>query len=169
MANTYTLIDKTTLTGTQSSITFTSIPNTFTDLVVLLSVRSNRSFTNDSLGIKPNGSTSNRSGRTLLGDGSSASSTTTTEEIAYAALTGGTATSNTFSNIAIYCPNYTSSNFKSMSADGVMENNATFSGSSLNAFLWSNTAAITSLEFTSATGNSFVSGCTAYLYGIKNS
>jgi len=169
MATTYTLIDKVILSSTQASITFSAIPSTYTDLMVLLSVRSNRAFTNDSLGLKPNGSTSSRSGKTITADGSNVSSLNTTEEIAYAALTGGTATANTFSNISVYCPNYTSSNFKSFSADGVMENNATFSGSSFNAFLWSNTAAIISLEFTSVTGNSFVSGCTAYLYGISNS
>jgi hypothetical protein len=133
------------------------------------SVRSNRSFVNDSIELRPNGSTSSRSGRVQLSDGSSASSTATTSEVAYAALTGNTATGSVFSNVEIYCPNYTSGNYKSFSADGVTENNATTAYAAMNAWLWSNTAAITSLQFLSATGNSFMQFSTATLYGIKNS
>jgi len=169
MANTYTLIEAKTLTSTAASVTFSAIPATFTDLVVLLSVRSDRSGqVNDSLALKPNGSASNRSARALIGDGGSASSGVVTD-IAHAALAGDAATANTFSNISVYCPNYTSANFKSFSADGVMENNATTSYMSLSAFLWSDTAVISSLEFLSGTSSNFISGCTFYLYGISNS
>ena len=174
MATTYTLISSVTVgSGGASSIAFTSIPATYTDLCVLLSVRSNRaSNPNDSLALEVNGSTSNRSGRTLFGDTSAASSTTTTSEVAFAALTASTATANTFSNILVYCPNYLSSNYKSFSADGVTENNSSAAEStyqSLNAWLWSDTSAITSLTFKSSTGNSFVQYSTAYLYGISSS
>jgi len=154
--------------GGASSITFSNIPQTYTDLYVVLSVRSDRNYTNDSLGLKPNNSTSNRSGRTLQGSGSAASSTTTTGEIAYAALNGNTATSSTFSNISVYCPNYTSSNYKSFSADGVMETNATGADMSLNAWLWSDTSAITSLVFYPIVGSNFVQYSTATLYGITS-
>ena len=170
MANTYEAIATVTVgSGGAANITFSSIPATYTDLCVLLSVRSDRSFANDSLGLKPNGSTSNRSGRFLEANGSTAGSSTSTSEIAYAALTGNTATASTFSNILVYCPNYTSSNYKSFSADGVSENNATAANMSLNAWLWSDVSAITSLEFISATGSNFLQYSTATLYGIKNS
>jgi hypothetical protein len=170
MTTTMQLIAKQTVgSGGASSVTFSNIPQTFTDLKVVCSIRSNRSLTNDSLELKPNGSTSSRAGRVLLGDGSSPSSTTTTGEVAYAALTGNTATASVFSNIEIYCPNYTSSNYKSFSSDGVTENNATTAYAALNAWLWSNTAAITSLEFVSATGNSFMEYSEFWLYGISNS
>jgi hypothetical protein len=171
MATTYTLISSHSVGSSGASeVNFTSIPQTYTDLKVVASVRSNRSFVNDSIELRPNGSTSSRSGRVLQNDaGSSAGSTTTSSEVAYAALTGNTATSSVFSNVEIYCPNYRSSNYKSFSADGVTENNATSAYSSINAWLWSNTAAITSLQFLSATGNSFMQYSTFYLYGISNS
>ena len=170
MPTTYKAIATVTVgSGGAATITFSSIPATYTDLCVLLSVRSDRSFTNDSLGLKPNGSTSNRSGRFLEANGATAGSSTSTSEIAYAALTGNTATSPTFSNILVYCPNYTSSNYKSFSAEGVSENNSTTANMSMNAWLWSNTSAITSLEFVSATGANFMQYSTATLYGIKNS
>jgi hypothetical protein len=170
MATTYEAIATVTVgSGGAADIEFTSIPATYTDLCVLLSVRSDRSLTNDSLGLKPNGSTSNRSGRFLEGNGTAGSSSTSTSEIAYAALTGNTATSSTFSNILVYCPNYTSSNYKSFSAEGVSENNSTTAYASINAWLWSDTSAITSLQFISATGSNFMQYSTATLYGIKNS
>jgi hypothetical protein len=39
MANTYQIINKVILTGSQSSITFSSIPQTYTDLKVVMSWR----------------------------------------------------------------------------------------------------------------------------------
>jgi hypothetical protein len=167
MPSNYVLLNKQTLTASAASVTFSSIPQTgYTDLKVVISARSDRSFTNDSLGLKPNNSTSNRSGRTLQGSGSAASSTTTTGEIVYAALNGNTATANTFSNIEIYCPNYTSGNYKSFSADGVMETNASGSDLSINAWLWSDVSPITSLVFYPIVGSNFVANSEFSLYGI---
>ena len=81
---------------------------------------------------------------------------------------GATATANTFANVSIYIPNYTSANYKSVSIDAVTENNATTAYAFLSAGLWSNTAAITSATITNSSGN-YVQYSTAYLYGIKNS
>jgi hypothetical protein len=59
-------------------------------------------------------------------------------------------------------PNYTSSNYKSISANTVNERNATAVTMELAAILWSNTAAITSIALTPAAGN-FAEHSTAYL------
>jgi hypothetical protein len=170
MPTTYTLISSVTLGSTSATIDFTSIPATYTDLCVLLSVRSNRSATNDSLALEVNGSTSNRSGRVVYGNSSVAASTTTSSEVNYAGLIANSATANTFSIISVYCQNYTSSNYKLFSSDGVSENNSGVADSAFatfNSWLWSDSAAITSLTFKSATGNSFVQYSTAQLYGIS--
>ena len=167
MANTYTLIQSVTVgSGGAASIEFGSIPQTYTDLKVLLSVRS--SDGSGTLRVQPNGLTTNLSSRRLEGSGSTATSATDGSVIAVYAITLSSYTASVFSNIEIYIPNYAGSTNKSVSADGVMENNATESYQNLVAGLWSNTSAITSLTLAKSTGN-FVQYSSASLYGIKNS
>lgn len=161
MATTYVLIDKAILTGTQSSVTFSSIPNTYTDLLVKVSSRNTSSSEIFDFGF--NGVTTNQSSTYLNGSGSAATSATYT---LYGRSVPTGATGSTFSNNEIYIPNYTSSNYKSVSVDAVNENNATGAFSSLVAGLWSSTSAITSITFTAS---SFDVGSSFYLYGIKNS
>jgi hypothetical protein len=160
MANTYTLIDKAILGTTASSVTFTAIPSTYTDLLVKVSSRNTSSSEIFDFGF--NGVTTNQSSIYLNGSGSAATSATYTL-FGRSVQTGATA--STFSNNEIYIPNYAGSTFKSVSIDAVNENNATGAFSSLVAGLWSSTAAITSITFTA----SFDTGSSFYLYGIKNS
>jgi len=75
-----------------------------------------------------------------------------------------TYTANTFASAEIYIPNYTSSNYKSLSVDFVGENNATTSYQYFTAGLFSNTSAITSLVIDGT--DNFVQYSTATLYGI---
>ena len=171
MAFTYKAIATVTVgSGGASSIEFTSIAATYTDLCILLCARSNRSAVSDPVNLEFNGSTTSDTSRYLEGDGSSASSGDaggTQTEIAR--VPGASATSSTFGNALIYVPNYAGSNNKSSSGDSVTENNATSAYAKLSAGLWSNTSAITSVKLISQTGNSFVQYSTATLYGIKNS
>lgn len=147
--------------GGAASIDFTSIPSTYTDLVVKLSVRGSGLY---NVLMSINSSTTNFSYRLLEGDGASAAS--------YNSTTGRlgntvTTTASTFSSIEVYLPNYASSTNKSYSVDAVSEANATTAYADLTAGLWSNTSAITALGFTMSTGN-FVQYSTAYLYGVSN-
>ena len=169
MANTFELISAVTVgSGGASSIDFTSIPSTYTDLSVLLTGRSSdTAFVGRTLEMTFNGSTSGRSSRRLLGSGSAASSASFASNMFAGNIASSTATSSTFGSNSIYIPNYAGSNNKSYSADGTMENNATESYMSLWAGLWSNTAAITSISLFCDVGN-FVQHSTAYLYGVKN-
>jgi hypothetical protein len=162
---TYTLISSVTVgSGGAATIEFTSIPATYTDLLVKASVRTNNADSNDTLYIKPNGSTANLTYRVIRGDGAAAYSFTVNRVF----IDASTSTANTFGNTDIYIPNYASSNFKSMSADSVQESNATEGNSSLSAILWSDTTAISSLTFAPLFGTLFVQYSTAYLYGISN-
>lgn len=171
MANTFVAIATVTVgSGGASNITFSSIPQTYTDLLVKISARTDRSgFTYDNIVIYPNGSSSSLSGIYLLGYGSGVVSATDTGGLGAAGADGASATANTFSNGEIYFPNYTSSNYKSFSTDAVLENNGTDGRQGLTASLWSNTSAITSLEIRPSSGPNFVQYTTATLYGIKNS
>jgi hypothetical protein len=164
------LIQHQELAGTQASIQFLSIPQTFTDLVVVLSGRTNRASNNSDIYWQFNGvTTSTYSFRRLYGDGTSATSDALSNNSAggfIGVAVGANATSNTFSNLTAYIPNYTSSNAKSWSADAVNENNATATLGEIVAGLWSGTAAITSIEIKDYNAASFVQFTSATLYGI---
>jgi hypothetical protein len=168
MANTYTLIGSPIVVGSggASSAVFSSIPNTFTDLQLLCSTRNSTSATQD-LKLTFNGSSSSYNEIYLIGTGSGTGSGSQT--YAQVGITpGSSVTASTFTNTSIYIPNYAGSNYKSISNDDVMENNATLGYQWLSANLWSNTAAITSITLIPASGN-FVQYSTFYLYGISNS
>jgi hypothetical protein len=166
MANTFELIASSTVgSGGAASIDFTSIPSTFTDLVVKLSLRNNSAGTVQIVNISFNGNTANFSAKNVQGNGSAAGSFSQARRISLAS--GAGSTSNTFSNADIYIPNYAGSTNKSFSGDSVNENNATTSFQSLDAGLWSNTTAISSIAITPDSG-SFVQHTTAYLYGVSN-
>jgi hypothetical protein len=116
------------------------------------------------ISVQFNGSSANFTQRYLDGNGSAASSGTTTA--AWAGwIVGSDYTANTFSNNSMYIPNYRSGSFKSYSIDGVIETNGTTSYMGLVAGLWSNIAAINSITMTNATGD-FVAGSTFSLYGL---
>jgi hypothetical protein len=171
MANTYTLISSSTVGGGgASSVTFSSIPNTYTDLKVVLSARTQSPYESDNAFVTFNGSSSGYSERVLFDiNGTVYSFSATSAYINWAGISSGNgATANTFGNSEFYIPNYTSSNYKSLSADGVHENNSTPISLAITAALWSNTAAITSITLTPQ-NPSFVGGSSFYLYGIKNS
>jgi hypothetical protein len=148
--------------GGVSSITFSSIPATFTDLYLMVSIRSTTTG-NFSVEIRPNSSTSNLSARGLQGDGSAASSFTVSNIPALA--TSSSNTANTFSNGSFYIPNYASNSNKSISIDSVTENNATQAFQRLVAGLWSDTTAISSIQLSPA-GGDFAQYSSATLYGI---
>lgn len=166
MANTYTPIATVTVgSGGAANIEFTSIPSTYTDLLMVYSGRSEDIYYYGQMYF--NGSTSSYSRRALFGDGSSTQTAAYSNEYTLL-VTPNSYTSSTFSNVMVYIPNYRSSNNKAFVVDGVLENNATSSYNYFYAGLWSNTAAITSIKMDPEGGN-FAQYSTATLYGIKNS
>jgi hypothetical protein len=168
MAKGYQLIEAQTLTSTATSITFSNIPQNFTDLKLVISSRSNRAAVQDTFLVVFNDSASGYSYRRLYGDGTNAAADS---DSGNSALTtgytqGGNGTANVFGSLELYIPNYTSSANKSVFSEGTSENNATGSSISTVASLWSNTAAITSIKLTPATGATLQIGSTFHLYGI---
>jgi len=172
-ANTYVALDKKTVSSAVTSVTFTSIPGTYTDLVIVASVTTNRSGNiQDLLQLQFNGDTGAHYSDTFIsGDGSSASSGRHT---GYGAgfignCGGGTSTSNQFSPITINIGNYANTTtYKSYI------NRASFSGQTVGAYtgIWkgstgSSTEAITSITIGSYTGSTILSGSTFSLYGVK--
>jgi hypothetical protein len=174
MATTYTAIATVTATTSVASIEFTSIPATYTDLLLKVSLRDTRtdSPVTDTL-LTFNNSSSGYSARVIYSDGSSAASFSTSGATYIAGTYENTSQSgnnSVFSNSEYYIPNYASSNNKSVSVDGVTEkNNSTDIYMSLVAGLWANSSAITSVKLVPMYSLSFVQYSTATLYGIKNS
>jgi hypothetical protein len=170
MANTFEIIASSTVgAGGTSNITFSSIPQTYTDLVIKYSLRNTLASINDNINMTFNSSTAGYSDVVLIGGGSSASSfsRSSRSEISYFYQNSANSTSNAFSNGEIYIPNYSNSSVnKSVSIDSVIENNATGCVLAIDAALLQNTAAITSITFNSNNGT-FVQYGTIYLYGIK--
>ena len=152
-----------------ATVTFSSIPQTFTDLRVVVSGRSIRSAVNDVLYMTVNGSATTYSSKVLEGNGATPTSynggSTAFSDIL--GIPAASSTASVFSNAEIYIPNYTSANYKSISADSVGENNATTAYTDLYAGLWSNTAAITSITLYNTISN-FAEFTTISLYGISS-
>ena len=164
MSTNMTLIEtKTVGAGGSASIEFTSIPQTYTDLVIKLSGRTSYSGVADNITVTVNGSALT-SFKTLLGNGASAASNADPF-----VTNSNTATSSTFGNAEFYFLNYTSTTDKSISFDGVTENNATTAYTFLTAALQTSSTAITSITLAgTAGGSTWQEHSTAYLYGISN-
>ena len=168
---TYTLISSVTVgSGGAATINFSSIPATYTDLVLKWSGRSTSNADPstapwDTAYLTINSGTS-PTNKYVVGTGSAVASGS--DNYVYAGgAAGSNSTASTFGNTEIYLPNYTSANNKSISIDGVTENNATASVAWLIAGLITSSTAINSITLTLFNGN-FVQYSTAYLYGISN-
>jgi hypothetical protein len=176
MANpTMTLIGTPVVAGSGglSSVTFSSIPSTYTDLVLRISARTDRSYPIDQLKMSFNGVSSGYSYIDADSQGSSPyfGGSSSASVIYSSWTTGATATANTFGNVEIYIPNYTSSYAKSALITGVSENNSATSYINLVSGVWSYSGqpAITSINFVMDVGTIFTQYSSFYLYGINNS
>lgn len=174
MANTYVALAQTVLTGTQATVTFSSIASTYTDLVVVGSTRSDSAVTRVAIVIFPNSETissTNGSYTALYGLNSATASGRGSNTYPWRNIfddNGTNATASSFASWECYIPNYAGSTNKVLSNFGASESNsATTPLIGVVANLYSNTSAITQLVITS--NSNFVSGSSFYLYGIKNS
>lgn len=164
MATTMKLIAKKVLGGNAASISLSSIPGTYTDLMLLLSLRSARTTeTFDPLSMAINGSTGSASGRGIQVDEAGVSSFTQINNADMARIPTATSTSN-FSNIEVYFPNYSGSQNKSYSITCVEDNSRKFIW--IQAGLWTSSSAITSLSFSAGSGSNLTTNSSVYLYGI---
>jgi hypothetical protein len=172
MADTFIKIATVTVgAGGASSIDFSSIPSTYTDLCIKFSGRGTVSSTVTSWLMRLNSSTTSYSSKRLYGTGSSVASNDGSGGGVYlvvSTMPASTGTASTFGNTDIYIPNYAGSTNKSVSIDDVQENNLSTAYAELAASLWSNTSAITSISIFPDSGN-MAQYSTATLYGISKS
>jgi len=171
MANTYTLINSTSLSTTAASVTFSAIPATYNDLVLKISVRTGAASLLANIQSTTNSSTSTNNSYTFVrGDGASAlsSQTSSNSYIQLGILNGNSTTANSFGSAEIYIPSYNASQNKPMSIFTAQETNATTAYVYGEAGLISSTSAITSITLTPSS-STISSGSSFWLYGIKNS
>lgn len=163
-------IASTTVESPVTTVTFSSIPSGYADLALAVSARGSRGANTDFLQIKFNSSSSSYTARYLYQSGGTSGASTNATDI-YVPMNGNNSTTSTFGNALFYIPNYTSSNYKSVSAEAVQEMNGT-GGTDfqmyLSAGLWSNTSAITQIDLTplSSYGPNLIANSTFTLYGV---
>lgn len=168
----YESIATVTLTGNQTAMTFTSIPQTYKHLQIRFIGRSNRpSSQADGLSVYMNGYTSGAIAayHLIQGNGSSAAAsagTSVSDSIA-GYVPGAGSSANMFGASVIDILDYTDTNkYKTTRVlNGTDQNGAGWSA--FFSGLWLKTEAITTIAIQQNTGNSIVQYSTAALYGIK--
>ena len=157
MPSTYEPIATTTTSGGESSVNFTSIPSTYTDLFIVASVSATTAyeffmrFNSDS--------GTNYSVTGLEGNGTAASSFRETNSTR--ANTGYSSTTNP-NVITINLQNYANTTtYKSYVSRSSAINVLAYAG------IWRNTAAINAISFILTTAKTFNAGTVITLYGIK--
>lgn len=159
-------INSVNIESPQSSITFSSIPQSYTDLIIKCSVRSNRSASEDGLGISLNSLSSGYLYKVMTGNGSSLSGLSTPyEQIWTTRVNASTNTSGVFTSVDVHLPNYTGSNAKVYHLDSASENNSSEAHITASVILQSSTSAVTSLIIQTING-SISPGSTFTLYGV---
>ena len=161
---TMTLLSSITVgAGGASSIEFTSIPQTGTDLLLVVSLRHSGGAVRITSPIRFNSSTTGFTNKQIYATSTTAGQGSGNRYLISA--DGSSATSNTFSSAQMYIYNYTAAINKRLTVEGVLENNATEAQLDIYAGVWANTAAITSITI-DGDGGTFLQHSTAYLYSI---
>jgi len=160
MPSTYTPIATTTL-GSAGTVTFSSIPATYTDLIVIVN---GKATGNGQLSMRINGGTSLYSTTSLTANGSSAGSTRETAatylQFGYYGYFDASNQAMAIAHIMNYANTTT---FKTILA--TERNSAT--GVDASVGLWRSTSAINSVEVY-ASGANLAAGTVVSLYGVKS-
>lgn len=166
----YDSIATTTVSTSVSSITFSSIPATYTHLQLRWLARSDRAAAQDFVDIRFNSDTgANYAAHLLYGDGSTASSAAyvSNTSVGVIFMPGSTATASVFGVGVMDILDYTNTNkYTTTRILGGADINGT-GRSVLGSGVWMNTAAVTSLTIITDNASTFTQYSKFALYGIK--
>lgn len=160
MASTYEPIASQTLSSATTTVTFSNLPQAFTDIVMqIVQVGS----LGGQVSVRLNGSSSSiYSGTILRGNASGASSFRRTSQTAFF-LENGSSTEPSLASVSLF--SYTSTNvYKTLL---MQQSDMDISYVNREVGLWQSASAVTSVSFTAASSNGLLSGTTFALYGIK--
>jgi hypothetical protein len=175
MATGFAFIDKVVLSSNAASITFSSIPATYTDLMVKGVLRSSAGGAVDDLIVQANGLSTSIYNRSAIRDDGATSSSDSPASAATAitlnnALNGNGSTASIFGYVEFYITNYaTSSANKAGYALTGQESSTTTKYIGFHGFNITTASAINSLFFKPTGSNNFLTYSSLYLYGIKKS
>lgn len=161
---TYVPISSQTLGSAAASVTFSSIPSTYTDLVLVISGRSTATAGNNNSQLILNGDNgSNYSMTRLTGDGTSPASDRVSNGFYAGWAFIENNTNSNFTPIIYHIQNYANTTtYKTVIGRGAGASNFISAAVSM----WRSTAAINSI-YVGNTGGNFVAGSTFTIYGIK--
>lgn len=165
MPATYEPIATTTLGSTNTTVTFSSIPSTYTDLrLVFIGLSASGA---PDVYIRFNSDTSSiYSGTYLQGNGTTASSFFTSSQTAADISAGVGWSTTTYSFLTLDIFSYTGSTFKTFLNSETADRNG--SGALTRVVgSWRSTSAINRIDLTFSNAGSFAVGTTATLFGIK--
>lgn len=175
MASTHTLIEKIVLTSDQANITFSTIPASYTDLILKFSGQTANTGSRDDMKITLNSNTGssyfcrrifNIDGNTSLSNQNTSGAPT---DINLGAVTGTGATSNTFGVMEFYIGNYAQAIYKPIMCFWSAPNNSTTVNMYGKAYmLYQSNTAISTIKLESKAAHNIKQYSTAYLYGISN-
>jgi len=167
MPTTYEPIATNTLGSAASSVTFSSIPGTYTDLVIVCAVFNSADGAGTEFQFNSDTGT-NYSNTFLEGSGSTATSSRESNQssIQMSFNVGGNSTNPCITTANIQNYSNTTTN-KTLIGRWNSASGGTYPGTSAAVGLWRSTSAITSVLIRTGSGN-FNTGSTFTLYGIKS-
>jgi len=153
--------------GGATSIDFQNIPQTYTDLVILLSSRqSTSSFQGQRLYF--NNTDTNLRNNYLLGTGSGTQASAAATGY-FGSIAGTNVSASIFDNTFIYISNYTSTSLvKTFSAENIAPANANLAYLGITNGTWNSTSAITRVTLFPDGGGSYTQYSSATLYGVTS-
>lgn len=164
------LISKQTLASAAASVTFSSIPNSYSALMLMISATSATAAVNDDLWMQLNGDTgsnyANSNGYTDNGGTHNFASTgTATPDIA---TISGATSSVKFGSVRLEIPNYAGSIAKSWTTQSAAAASASTKElqNHYASGMWNSTAAITAIKLAMFSGANFTAGSVFALYGL---
>ena len=157
--STYTPISSTVLSSTQTNFTFSSIPGTYTDLIIIYQAKA--SATGFDAYMRFNSDSGSNYGTIYAsGTGSAAQTGIQSSNTGILLDNYGAVFGTEFNMTRINIMNYANTTtYKT----ALMRSDYTGSGTDMNTGVWRNTSAITSITIV---GSSFATGSTFALYGI---
>jgi len=161
MASTYEKIATNTLSSAVGTVTFSSIPSTYTDLILVSTVFTPSGTTDAKITFNSDTAT-NYSRTSLYGDGTNAA-TNRQSSVAYIYLDRGTLNTTPHTYI-VNVMNYSNTTTYKTTLQRMSESDASVAA---QVGLWRVNSAINRIDITSSSATNFAIGSTFTLYGIK--